>query len=664
MSATKTMDSLRGNAREIERQAERHRREMVHDKNLEVDRVNSARGEHRRRVDAAETHKQRLLSEMRGVRDMMQDRRLNARAVSAHNSGVTDRSLARAGKLACDSALEAQRWLTSADSVAKVASNAANAEKASLAVTQEANRRRIHQAQSNDVSRVDLANNLVSEAANACNEYSQRRGEQRDTQERFAERLQQQNSNRADSVRHHAALQVKAAIDKSSKDQMSAVHAIQKSREDAVTSVEHARAVFARKRAETMAQIENERVCANQATKMGNTLRTQAHEYNEEEQAKLQRMMRFVDGQASQKIANFDDELEEAKERNEIWLDHETRSREKARNRSEREEIEAKNRVNAAKLKLAELQAQCASYIRDLMDQHEEAKLVDSTKVQVAQDVTSELARYCSKTLAECEDYCAALIAKTESHADRAKARLEERVNNIDDLSKRRIQMMREQAQDRRDKAERQLHQLQEHVAYVQLQCEERKREEVNTAIQKTEIARGRHSAEVGRSEQRLAEMTSKRDTARAEFEFVISRLRGSLGEVRRYGLSHIVDILDPPLAEEPSTENAPDDLTDKMPIPTEEPPIAAEEPPAEAGGEMSATTAAAARVEATDNFTKPASASCLMATGSTMLPEDMGATAQSGAAQSEVAGVTIDNALAGGAIHEIAQGAVTMDGA
>lgn len=195
---------------------------------------------------------------------------------------------------------------------------------------------------------------------------------------------------------------------------------------------------------------------------------------------------------------------------------------------------------------MAKLQAQCATYLRNLQQLWDEAKKEDAMKVDMATSRAEELTRQCEEVLRNCEQYCETTLRKTENHAQLKKSQLEEKVAAMDDLAKQRVAMMQRQSKERRQKAEVQLAEFLAHVEEVRTQCAERVRTEAVTADEKVEMARQRFDSEVALAERRQAEAEARRDAARASHAAVMARCIGSAMEARRRGLNNIAEIIEP----------------------------------------------------------------------------------------------------------------------
>merc|ERR1711933_465607 len=216
-------------------------------------------------------------------------------------------------------------------------------------------------------------------------------------------------------------------------------------------------------------------------------------------------------------------------ERNRQWKDKTERDLEAAETRRHDEEAKAVKRVEHAKITLGNLQAQCAAYVRELLDQWEAAKHDDDLKVAAARERLDELKRYCRETLEQCQKQCEDLLQNTRDFSTSTKSYLEHRVSAIDEQSKQRVVMMQEQARERRHLAEQRVAELEQHIKDVRRRCKDRVDVEERTAEEKVQVISERCQADVARVELRTREAEVARAKALKDWSHAVARVRGAL---------------------------------------------------------------------------------------------------------------------------------------
>lgn len=533
--------------------AEEQRQAFAGEKILEARQISSARESHRQKACETDSARKRILDEMRQVRSNVQAKMINANSRGGHNMGVANRALARAGQNALSANIESERWQARAKDVQAVSASTSAREREKRAVVQEASKARVASAHAHASDRVDHGQRLVQETADLSAQIQNCHAEHCATQEKHAEGSAQLKMKSATRAQQEASMKVRAAIAKSSKEQMVSMREIQKSREVATVKVAAAKQQFLEQRLECEATLERERICSAQARKIAATLKQQQEQDRQEELKKLEDRLNFTARQAQTKADNYEADTDISRTRLEAWTLQNNRSVDAAKVRASEEEVKAVERVNAAKVGLSKLQAQCAAYIRNLVEQWEAAKRDDAAKVDAADKEARELSEYCEETLRACKEYCAKTLQRTEKHAEAAKSTLTDKVAMMGDLAKQRVTMMQQQSRERRQQAEAQLADFQKHVKEVQARCNERVIEEAETAEEKVRICRDRCDQESARALQRAAEAEARRDKARAAHAAVMARCMGAAREARRRGLNNIADIIEPPLfLEEP----------------------------------------------------------------------------------------------------------------
>jgi len=542
--AGRSHEATRAELTALERHAERERQTALHEKHTELNRLANKEDEHRRQVDKALNAKKQLLDDVRSVRDKMHSNFRVAKAKGAHDFGVADRALARAGQVALSARGDAERWHAAADAREQLQRTVGARTEDSLARMQEGSAVRVAEARAHGEDRAETGLRLTEEFASNQDQLRQRAFEHLDTEERGAQQLAFQKMTSAQLARRDADMKVRAAMDKSARDQLQAMDDVQKSRRDAEERVQEAKQKLAEKRWECEAALHRERVCNAQAKNIAAAMKDAQEAEREVNLNRLDEKVFTVTSHEEKRVTLAQELIPVAEERNEAWLSRMSCDVAAAHARAEDEEVDAMQRVSAAKVTLKTLQAECAAYIRDLLEQWEEAKRAGVAKVKAAKEKTEELERYCQETLQKNERQLSEMIKNTAEFAETKQAYLEERAQAIEDMSKSRVAMMQQQSYERRKQAEKRLMHLEEHIEDVRKRCDQRVRAEDATAVEKVRIARERFEAYVQRLELRTKEAEHARDQASVAYAAVAARSHGAAMEARRRGLDNIAAVI------------------------------------------------------------------------------------------------------------------------
>jgi len=613
MSGTQRVADMWANTEAAERSAETNRQAALKETNLEADRLAKLGESNRRQVDEALSAKKRILDEMRVVRNQMQDKMISARAKAAHDTDVANRALARAQQRARNARLESQSWQDKAGATENRAREVATREMDALALLAKGSDFRIAEAQDQGVERQAHGQRLVAETQYVCEEMRQRHDEQCRTQERYAARSRELHAANAVRVQQKANTEVRAAMDASKQAQSASVRDIQQSREAAMQKVADAQQELLRKRRECEQMLDCERICAAQARKITKTLTQQQEAEKESEQRKLEGKLQAVNVRAVTMGNNYEEELQLTIQRSSEWSDRTDQNLKDTREFLRDQEVKATERVSSAKVMLANLQAQCAAYLRDLEEQWEEAKRQDAKKVAEANTRTEGLMKYCDETLQVSERQLQEMLEKAQKVQDQKEAHLKMRVEGIDNLGKQTVAMMQQQAKDRRCQAEKHLEDFKQHVEEVRTQCKERVRIEAETAEERVQLSVARFAAEVDKAARRQAEAEVRLEQARATHAAALSRCKGAAAEARWRGMGDIADVIEPaepvPMLQGPGEVlQVPEEGAEGDPAAD----VLADEPAAGQGETVGDITA-----------TQDADKDAMMATASTMLPDD-----------------------------------------
>eukprot|EP00747_Dinoflagellata_sp_TGD_P166894 gnl/TRDRNA2_/TRDRNA2_190416_c0_seq1.p1 gnl/TRDRNA2_/TRDRNA2_190416_c0~~gnl/TRDRNA2_/TRDRNA2_190416_c0_seq1.p1 ORF type:complete len:628 (-),score=180.19 gnl/TRDRNA2_/TRDRNA2_190416_c0_seq1:56-1939(-) len=501
--------------------------------------------------------KKNLLNEMREVRQKMQVKRSTARVKGQYDLDSARRALSTAGQHAMSLQKEADLWQARATDYEENARASKAKQDQTLAKVEEANSFFVANAKEYSWARMDGGRKLTEETKVVYDKLHQHSMQQSETWERYNERLAQLKT--AAAAAWDPTKQVRSAVERSARVQLAGLTDVMRSREASQAAVKAAERDYAEQRAQCEAAIQRERICSHQGRTIAKALRKQEEVECEARLERAEARIEFVETHAARHVADFEEEMQATLKRNEAWVTRGEKAKAAAEERRKEDAVEASVRVDKAKVLLANLQAYCAGYLRELNDKWEEAKKVDAKREEVAALQTEELEAYCRDTLQCCEKYCAETLAKAEETAREKKAKLEERIAMLEALSKQRVEMMVTQSRDRREKAEKQLASATAHVEEVRLQCEERKRIETETANEKVRLVRERVTAEVARAELRTREAAARRAEAQAAWNFAMARCAGSAAEARRRGLADTAAAIEkPPAPPAPAKVQAP----------------------------------------------------------------------------------------------------------
>mmetsp|Transcript_12176 Transcript_12176/g.23642 ORF Transcript_12176/g.23642 Transcript_12176/m.23642 type:complete len:650 (-) Transcript_12176:100-2049(-) len=548
--APEVLDLQRTKLTAAEWKSENSRRLALRAKHAEKDALGLADDEHRHKTHRVLAGRKKILDEMRQVRDKTHSNLRFTKATARHDASIADRALARAGHLALSARGEGDRWRGLADSQEGRARTVLASAEHSLARTREVSRTRALEAQLQGDEHAVRAQKRTEEHAVYKEQIRERHDELASIKEQSADRRAALNMTNAERCRRDAEAKVRAAMEKSAKEQTQAADAIQHARKEAEAKIGEAKRLLAEKRWECEAAVSREQVCAAQARNIAGGIMVKAEDELQVALNRQQENVARTSIHARNKIVIAEGEPPVAMERNREWKDKTEHDIQAAEARRHDEEAKAVKRVENAKIALGNLQAHCAAYIRELLDQWEAAKHADELKVAAARERTDELKRYCKETLEQCQTQCEDLLQSTRDFSASTKSYLEHRVSAIDEQSKHRIIMMQEQARERRQQAEQRVADLEEHVKDVRRRCKDRVDVEESTAEEKERLMSERCQADVARVEMRTREAEASRDRALQEWSHAVARCRGAVLEANRRGLGNIAALLEEELPE------------------------------------------------------------------------------------------------------------------
>mmetsp|Transcript_51568 Transcript_51568/g.144084 ORF Transcript_51568/g.144084 Transcript_51568/m.144084 type:complete len:650 (-) Transcript_51568:341-2290(-) len=547
MAKSLNLNTQRVEAAATEQQAEFGRLCSARERRQELDALASSREDHLRQVDGAMTARGRITQELRNVRGQVQAKLLAARAKGIQDSGIADRALARAGRQALDAKLEADHWRTVAAEEDARQRKVRTDEERHLAKMRWAWDSRINDVQARNQRRVDLAQHLVEHTDMTSEKTRQNHATQMSTTVAHAERAASLQMANARTAQDQARCDVQGAVKQSTRSQLASVREVQQSRDHGIAKVAIAEAALGERVRECRSDLEQEMVCSMQARTFASTLCEQSDRDRHAARQTLEAKLHFTGAQAERKGANYQEELDIARKRNEIWDVTAAQSAAAGGARSVDERARAVAQVDEAKASLATIQVQLATYIRSVLDEWEEAKRKDAVKVEKAVAQTEALRKQCDETLQECRKLWAERLAATQRSVAEKKAELSAKVAEMEKLSDHRVEMMARQAREWREHADRQLADFQKAIEETRVRMAERVAEEVEASAQKIRNARESHDERCRMAAKRTAEAEARRDQARADFATVMARIRGAAMEARRRGLDNIAYVIEPP---------------------------------------------------------------------------------------------------------------------
>eukprot|EP00408_Alexandrium_pacificum_P065080 CAMPEP_0171161140 /NCGR_PEP_ID=MMETSP0790-20130122/3919_1 /TAXON_ID=2925 /ORGANISM="Alexandrium catenella, Strain OF101" /LENGTH=516 /DNA_ID=CAMNT_0011625695 /DNA_START=78 /DNA_END=1625 /DNA_ORIENTATION=- len=502
----KHLEATRAVVTATEWEAERERQVALNAKNTEIQQLGSKQDDHRRKFDQAITSKNQLVDEIRSVRDNVHGKLRVAKAKGFYDIGVADRALARAGQVALSARGEADRWQARAELETLHTRAVGKRNEESLARMQDGASVRIAETQRHGDARVDRGVRITGEHATNNQQVYQRTVEHLDTKEKLAREFANQKMTSAQLSRREADLKVRAAMDKAARGQVKAVEDLGQCRKEFEEKVLDAKRQLKERRWECDYQLASERVCLAQAKNIAGAMK-EAHELQcDVNLGRLEDKINRLESHLEKKTAICDAELPVARKRNEEWLAKMSRDLEAAAGRAEREQLDAAQRVNAAKVTLGNLQAHCTAYISDLLRQWEEAKRVNASKVAAANERLREIEQFVQAHKQKCERHLDTMVTQTKDFAEKKTAYLEDKCSAIDAMAEGRVEMMQRQSRERRKQAEQRLAHLEEHIRDVRYRCDHRVRAEEATAGERVRIAKERNRENVERMDFRARE--------------------------------------------------------------------------------------------------------------------------------------------------------------
>mmetsp|Transcript_78670 Transcript_78670/g.197657 ORF Transcript_78670/g.197657 Transcript_78670/m.197657 type:complete len:648 (-) Transcript_78670:53-1996(-) len=526
---------------------EEARKAALHEKNLESQRMASDGEEHRRQVDTVLAGRKAILDEMRATRDDMHGKLRFARKQGRNDVGSAERALARAGKRALDARTEAEAWHAKAAEAEAHRRATWERNQASFNRHKMGQDTRIAEAEDLAAQRADHGRRITEEAAAAFDAFHRRHKEHCATQERHAAASTGLRVKASEVAEKAMLAEVDWAKGQAARCQALSARDMRGAHEVATVKVASARQDLADRHRQCQDALVQERACAAQAR----MLAAQQKDSQEVDQGvhkqRLEANLNRVNEHLAAKAVLPVERAEAAEVRNEISAEKNRKLVELANARADKEEQESQWRLERAKVALANLQAQCAAQINELLKHWDEAKRADASKVQAATARTEEVLRYCQECLQHQADHNAKVLERSKNLADSKVATIQERVATIANLSEQRVVMMQQQSQERRRLTEEQLAELQRHTEDVRKRCAERLATEGETAKEKVRIARERNESTVARAELRAREAEHERDLAQQAFDAVIARCVGAAAEARRRGLFDVADIIEPP---------------------------------------------------------------------------------------------------------------------
>jgi len=354
MSISNEMAALRRNVTAQEVQAVKTQQVVLAEKHKQLQKIADVKENHQQAMWGAESVKRLHVQHLNVQKSDAQDALLHTESTAKADRELAQRRLETAERRAREAHAQAEKWQQrSAEQAALATQSAENADE-HVAMVQTHSKARIEEANANAQKRVDHGKALVEETVAECERKKAQCSQQRESLERTHDLLQQQNCNRAEVVRHHAALRVQSAVEKSHKAQHSAVKDIERSRLAVDQTQKEAKRSIEEMRRQCELAIEAETRCSEQALRMANELCKDTEDHCEVQIHRKKEELGRMERQHDTKLANFDEEKAKAVSRNSEWLEKNQKAVQAAIERCESEKTHAADKVKAAEQVLAE----------------------------------------------------------------------------------------------------------------------------------------------------------------------------------------------------------------------------------------------------------------------------------------------------------------------
>jgi len=167
--------------------------------------------------------------------------------------------------------------------------------------------------------------------------------------------------------------------------------------EMACIKVADAQQALADRHCQLKVTVASERACTAQANLIAAQQKDTQEVDQHVHQRSLESKLRMASNHLNAKAVLPVERMKLAEASNQARAEKNKKLAELANARADREEAESHNRLERAKVALANLQAHCAAHVNDLLRQWEEAKRAGAAKVRAAEARREEVLRYCEE---------------------------------------------------------------------------------------------------------------------------------------------------------------------------------------------------------------------------------------------------------------------------
>jgi len=540
-------EALRADASKLGYEASQRKQELQKEKNLEDLHLRQANDDHRHKVDEQFAASKRALDEMREVRNSTHSQLRVAKATQMYETTVGSNALASAGHQALSARGEAKMCQAQASALQDFAQKSSQREKETLAMVRDTASQRVATGKDQAEERVGKSYQLTQLANQQVDAVKTQTVLQIEVQERQAALRAGLKVGATGRALDFGLAEMHSAAAKSNKGKTAMVRDLERNREAAEARVALAQRQLAGEEEESEAALAREDICAAQMKRIANELKEDSKANFASGKVVLDRMLQQATSHAQSKKIPFEEAQEHVLEKTEAVNLASNKSALSALQHAGKDGEEMTRRVQRAKRQLADLQAQCAANVSELMKRFEEAKREHAKKLAEAERQTQDLLQKCAEQKAQRERDCVASLEKNERLLQEREASVKSWTKGSNDLLNQRMAAVQQQAAERRRQAEARLEQTRRHAEEVRSRCQERVQAGMDIAREKVNLAAERSSGKIKVAEQRAQEAMEARSKALAAYKAVISRCEGAAEEARRRGLVDYAKILMPP---------------------------------------------------------------------------------------------------------------------
>eukprot|EP00933_Yihiella_yeosuensis_P033201 TRINITY_DN26919_c0_g1_i1.p1 TRINITY_DN26919_c0_g1~~TRINITY_DN26919_c0_g1_i1.p1 ORF type:complete len:613 (-),score=162.69 TRINITY_DN26919_c0_g1_i1:91-1929(-) len=552
-------ETLRSEANSLSLQGEQRRQALEKERNIEEIRLANLNDEHRRKVQD-ETHAGKMkLDDMRRTRDQVHSKLRTAKANAMHDSNSKHCALARAGQRALTARGEADHWGHHATLTERRANASVVRDNEALGDFKRAAGNRLAAAQDAADVRLNGSNRITELAIQHGTMIAESQLHHLETKEAQANRHAQLKVGAARKAQESSREMMALATRNSGSHQMELLREYQRHVGAGSSRVAQAQRELDQQFANSQDDYTREEICGRQMKKNGMELMARAQADFvigvDRLELKLKQAALYAGGKKVplQEAAKV---LELRKDALAIRTDNEVSA---AQERAGKEQEAVEVQIARGKRLLADLQAQSASHISEILKHWEEAKHKEAEKLKDAEKRTQDLLQKCLVFKDERDNHCVNFLGTADSLAQERRKAVENNANIEYELAKQGAAASQKQAAERRRQAEARCEQVRRHLEEVQARCKERIAAGIATADEKVQLASARFADQVSLAKRRAEEAIESKDKAAAAFTAVSARCIGGATEVRARGLEEIAGIFVeaaplPPMSTEPLT--------------------------------------------------------------------------------------------------------------